>query len=102
MDTLNGVLPIIIYILLIVLIIVAIILGIKLLITLNKVDKVVDNVETKVNSLNDLFDIISVTTNRFELIYSKASDFFVGLFEKIFKKKEKAVEDEEGDESIDE
>ena len=60
MEFLNGVLPIIIYILLIGLLIIGIIIGIKLIITMNKVEKIVNNVEGKVNSLNGLFNIIEI------------------------------------------
>lgn len=102
METLNNLLPIFVYFLLIILIIIAIILGIKLILTINKVDKVVDNVEDKVNSLNDFFDIVSVTTNRFELIYSKASDIITGVIDKLFRRKDKDVNDLEDEDEGDE
>lgn len=98
MEALNSALPIAVYILLIILIIIAIILGIKLILTLNKVDKVVDNVETKVNSLNDLFDIVEVTTGKFSAAYNKVCDVVSGIVDKILTKKAKDVIDEEGDE----
>ena len=48
MEFLNQVLPIIIYLLLIVLLVVAIILGIKFILTMNKVDDVIDDLTMKV------------------------------------------------------
>ena len=52
------ILPIILYILGSILLVVLIILGIKLIITMNKIEKVVDDVNIKVNKLNNLFNII--------------------------------------------
>ena len=49
------ILPIILYILGSILLVVLIILGIKLIITMNKIEKVVDDVNIKVNKLNNLF-----------------------------------------------
>ena len=59
MDFWLSFLPVIIYILLIILLIVGIILGIKSIITVNKVEKVVDDVSEKVESLNGLFQIVA-------------------------------------------
>ena len=47
MEALSQTLPIIIYFLLIVLLIIAIVIGIKLITTLSKVDKLVDDVNEK-------------------------------------------------------
>ena len=58
--------PIIIYILLIIILIIGIILGIKSIITINKVEKVVDDVNEKVESLNGVFQIIDFTTDKLD------------------------------------
>ena len=67
-------LPIVVYILLIVLLIIGIILGIKLIITMDKVEKVVDDVNDKVKSLNGFFSLIDFTTDKIAMF----SDVLVG------------------------
>ena len=64
MDFWLSFLPIIIYVLLIILLIIGIILGIKWIITINKVEKVVDDVNEKVESLNGLFQVVDFTTDK--------------------------------------
>ena len=64
-------LPIVIYILLIIVLVIGIVLAIKCLITLDKVEKVVDNVNDKVRSLDGLFHIIDTTTDRIVLVTDK-------------------------------
>ena len=61
---LQTALPIIIYFLLIILLIIGIILGVRAIQTLNKVDKVVDDVNDKVQSLNGFFNLIDFTTDK--------------------------------------
>lgn len=84
MEMLKEVLPIFIYILLIALLIIGIIIGIKLIITMNKVEKVVDNVEQKINSLNGLFNIIEVTSGKITGVYEKVIDFIGGIIDRLF------------------
>ena len=55
MEMLNVILPVLLYVAGIVALIVLTVLGIRLIQILNKVDRVVDNVEEKVNSLNTAF-----------------------------------------------
>ena len=96
LDALAHVLPIFIYILLIGLIIIGIIIGIKLIITMNKVEKVIDNIEGKVNSLNGLFDIIETTSGKIANIYDRVIGFITHIVKKIFiGKKEREDEDYE-------
>ena len=98
MEKLGSILPIIIYILLIGLIVLGIIIGIKIIITMNKVEKVVDNVEQKVNSLNGLFNVIEVTSDKISGVYTKLFDIVRGCFEKVFLKgKEREEEYEQED-----
>lgn len=60
----ERVLPIVIYVLLIVLLIILIVLGVKFIITMFKLDKVVDNVNDKIESLNPIFGLIDFTTDK--------------------------------------
>lgn len=83
-------LPLVIYVLLIVLLVVGIVLGIKTIITMNKVEKVVDNVHDKVESLNSIFSIIDFTTDKIASFTDKVVDVagnFLGKF--LFKSKGK-------------
>ena len=89
-------LPIVIYILLIILLVVGIVLGIKTIITMNKVEKVVDNVNEKVESLNSIFNIIDFTTDKIALFTDKVVDIASSIFGKLlFRKKiEKESQDD--------
>lgn len=95
MEFLLQFLPIIIYILLIIILIIGIILGIKSIITLNKVEKVVDDVNEKFQSLNSFFSIIDFTTDKIAFITDRAVEAISGLFSKIFVGKKKKGEDNE-------
>lgn len=93
-------LPIVIYILLIMLLIVGIVLGIKTIITMNKVEKVVDNVNDKVESLNSIFSIIDFTTDKIAGFTDKVVDLASGLFSKLWffknnRTKEKEIKNDE-------
>ena len=90
-------LPLIIYILLIILLTIGIILGIKTIITMTKVEKVVDNVNEKVESLNSIFNLIDFTTDKIATFTDKIVDAVGNLFSKLLfrKKKGKKVDDNE-------
>lgn len=89
-------LPIIIYILLIIILIIGIILGIKSIITIKKVEKVVDDVNEKVESLNGLFHIVDFTTDKIVMLTDKVVDGLSGVASKLFfRKKTKDRKEEE-------
>ena len=90
-------LPIIIYILLIALLIIGIVLGIKTIITMNKVEKVVDNISEKVESLDSIFNFIDWTTDHISSFTDRIVDTVSGLFGRLFlrSKKNKNKEDDE-------
>lgn len=89
-------LPLVIYILLIILLLVGIILGIKTIITMNKVEKVVDNVNEKVESLNNVFNLIDFTTDKLAAFTDRIVDIVGTIFSKLlFKKKRKKDDYEE-------
>lgn len=98
MDFWLSFLPIIIYILLIILLIVGIILGIKSIITINKVEKVVDDVNEKVESLNGLFQIVDFTTDKLVSITDKVVDSLSSFASKLFFRKKKNKKEELKDE----
>ncbi|MBE6161788.1 MAG: hypothetical protein E7158_06185 [Firmicutes bacterium] len=90
-------LPIIIYFLLIIILVIGIILGIKSINTLNKVEKVVDDVNDKVKSLNGFFSIIDFTTDKIALLTDKTVEGISALISRLFinrKKKKKGNEEE--------
>ena len=84
MEYLQTILPLAVYVLLIVILIVGIILGIKFIKTINKIEKVVDDVNDKVESLNGFFHVIDFTTDRIvaltDLIVDKVSMFITKIF----------------------
>ena len=83
-------LPLVIYILLIILLIVGIILGIKTIITMNKVEKVVDNVNEKVESLNSVFNLIDFTTDKIAAFTDRLVEVAGSIFSKLlFRNKNK-------------
>jgi len=82
-------LPLVIYVLLIVLLIVGIILGIKAIQMINKVDKVVDDVNDKVQTLNGFFNLVDFTTDKIVSITDKVVEGVSGLIGNIFFKKKK-------------
>ena len=99
MNFLQDFLPILIYVLLIVILIVGIVLGIHFIKTMKKVEKVVDDVNDKVKSLNGFFNIIDFTTDRIvefndNLVerISKFAGWVIGFAKKRNKKKKNGEE----------
>lgn len=81
------VLPIILYILGSILLVVLIILGIKLIVTMNKIEDVVDDINGKVRSLNGLFSMIDATADKLALLSDRVVDTVSSLIRKIFVRK---------------
>ena len=94
-------LPIIIYALIIIILVVGIILGIKSIRTMKKVEKVVDNVNDKVESLNAAFNVIDFTTDKIASFTDKIVDGVTGIFGRLFTSKKKDTTDDT-EEDIDE
>ena len=67
-------------------------LAIKILITLDKVEHTVDNVNSKLKTLDGVFHIIDSTTDRIVLVTDKVVEGMTSLLSNLFstKKKEKA------------
>ena len=68
-------LPVVIYFLLIVLLVVAIWIGIKLIITMNKVDDILEDISEKAKSLDKLFSIIDFATDRVSMVSDTVINF---------------------------
>lgn len=83
----ESVLPVLFYIFGISTFVVMTILGIRMIQILNKVEKIADNIDEKVNSLNGFFNVINKATNSIDLISSKIVGSIVGVIDKIFKRK---------------
>lgn len=83
----TDILPIILYILGSILLVVLIILGIKLIITMNKIENVVDDINTKVSSLNGFFSIVDYTTDKLAMMSDKVVDVITAIIKKIFYRK---------------
>ena len=88
-------LPMILYILGSILLVVLIILGIKLIVTMNKIENVVDDINGKVRSLNGIFSIIDLTTDKLALLSDKTINFITDIIKKIFNKRKEGIEDVE-------
>ena len=84
MDILSNVLPIIIYFLLIIFIVIGIVLGIKTIITIDKVNKVADDINEKLNQISPIFDTIGVISNKFNSIVEKVVSTCETLFGNLF------------------
>ncbi len=82
-----DILPVIIYILLIVLLIILIILGIKLIMVINKTDKLIVDVQNKVDSFNGVFKLIDLTSEKLSMGITVIAEWLIGLINKIFRKR---------------
>ena len=78
-----------------ILLIVLIILGIKLIITMNKIETVVDDINVKVDKLNGLFNISDYTTDKLALVSDKMVDGVSYILKKVFFKKNKKKEEKD-------
>ncbi len=87
---------IIIYSLIAILLLVLIIFIIRLFSTLSKLNQTLDDVNSKIEKLNGLFNIIGNTTDYISVIGDKFIDKITGLVDNLFtkKKKEGEIEDE--------
>lgn len=81
------ILPAIIYILLIVLLIILIILGIKLIISVDKIDKLLNDVQTKISSFDGVFRLIDLTSEKLSMGVTFIVEWLIGLINKLFKRK---------------
>lgn len=95
MQEMSLILGIITYIFTIILLVVAIIIGIRIIGLTEKADKVLDDIQEKVNSLNGVFSVVNKVSSSMELISSKIANAIVNLFGKVLKKKKEDNEEDE-------
>lgn len=97
METIMSILPIILYILGGILLVVLIILSIKLIHTINRMNKVVDDVEVKVKSLNGFFSAVDFITDTLSGLSDRIVDVITSSISNLFTKKrrKKSKEKEE-------
>lgn len=87
-------LPIVIYLLLIVVLVVLIVLGTESIKAMKKVNKVVDDVNNKVESLNGLFNLIDYSADILSSFSDKLVDGLSGIVSKLFHRKKKKEEED--------
>ena len=80
-------LPILVYLLVIVLLIVLIVLGIRLISVVTKTEKLLDDVQSKVSSLDNIFSIIDFTSAKLTTGVTSIIDTVVGFIKKVLKKR---------------
>ena len=94
-EYLQVTLPLIIYVLLIVILIIGIILGIKSIKTMTKVEKVVDDVNEKVQSLNGIFSLVDYTTDKLVSITDQLVEGVSGVFGRLFRRNKNKIRKED-------
>lgn len=92
---LEDALLIVLYISLIIFVISMTVLVIKLITTVNKTNYLVENLTEKAESLDNLFNVIDFTTNKFNQVGELIVGSLTGLVKKIFGSKEREEEDYE-------
>ena len=83
MEALGTVLPIVIYFLLIILLVIIIILGIKFIITVDRINQLVDEVNDKLSSLKSIFGLINTVTNKMNFLGNAVKDKVKGILNKF-------------------
>ena len=86
-------LTVVLYVLGSILLVVLIILGIKLIITMNKIEVVVDDINKKVKTLDGFFSLVDTTTDKLAMLSDKFVDMTSSLVKKIFKRKEEKIDE---------
>lgn len=85
--TFMEILPMIIYLLLIVLLIILIVLGVKLIFVVDKTDKLLADIQTKVDSFNGVFKLIDMTSEKISIGVSTVIESIISFVNKLFRKR---------------
>ena len=91
---LNELFTVIIYILSSILLVALIVLTIKVIHTIKKVDKVVDDIDTKSKKLNGVFDMVDNAADTLAVISDKMVGFVVNGITSLFSRKNKKENEE--------
>ena len=75
--------------LLIVLVIIAIILALKMFDTLTRIDKVLENAEKKLESLDNVFSLVDIASDKLMIVTDTFVSSIIGFIKGIFEKKGK-------------
>ena len=94
MEFASQIMPIILCLLLCILIVVTTVFVYKLIITINKANDLLDDVQKKVHKLDGLFDAIDRGSDAINTVYDKISGVIGGTLFKLFRKKRKGDFDE--------
>jgi len=94
METLAGVLPILMYILGSILLVVVIILGIKLIQTIDRANALLDDLEQKSKSLNWIFSVVDNFSNAIAVVGDRVVDGVTGMISSFFHKRKKKKDEE--------
>ncbi len=76
------------------LLVVLIILAIKLIYTVDKTNDILDNVDSKVKSLDGLFEVIDATSNAIASLKDRIFEKIFGVIGKVGRKNKKKEEEE--------
>ena len=88
MEAMKVAMPVIIYVLLAILIISLIVLVIRLIVVLDGANKLVKNLEEKVNKFNGVFKAVDSTCQAISFAGSKVSAFLTNAVSKLLRKDE--------------
>ncbi len=98
MEFLSQFLPIIIYVLLIIVIVVGIVLGIKLIITIDKVNNLVDDVQDKVSKVTPIFEAFGFISDKMSGVVTTVVGAIQNLITNLFIRNKKEETESEEDE----
>ena len=93
----STILPFILYIVAIILIIVLIVVAVKLVKILNKVDRITDNVEEKINTFNGALAVLKSASDGIASITDTLVFSITSLISKVFGKMKNNKEEEENE-----
>ncbi len=96
MVDINSFFTMILFVLGSILLVVLIVLGIKLINTIGRLDKVLDEVDVKLKSLEKVFGVVDVVTDGMALVSDKVVDGIMFAIKKVFKKNKGKEDDLDG------
>ncbi len=98
MIDINSFFTMILFVLGSILLVILIILGIKLINTVTKVDKILDQLDTRLQNFDKMFGVVDVVTDSMALVSDKIVDGIMFAIKKVFNKnkgKEEMINEQE-------